>query len=63
MYPNFSSKNNDHLIFVATKSLLTDAKVIYIYIYTAGLQNLWKSGRSFLGNHTCSQEINQLQVT
>jgi len=27
-----------------------------------GLQKVWKSGRSFPGNRTCSREINQLQV-
>jgi len=27
-----------------------------------GLQKVWKPGRSFLGNRTCSREINQLQV-
>jgi len=29
---------------------------------TPGLQKVWKSGRSFPGNRTCSREINQLQV-
>jgi len=28
----------------------------------AGLEKVWKSGRTFLGNHTRLQEINQLQV-
>jgi len=28
----------------------------------AGLQKVWKSWRSFQGNRTCLQEINQLQV-
>jgi len=34
---------------------------LLIHCYT-GLQKVWKSRRSFLGNQTCSREINQLQV-
>jgi len=71
MYPNFSSKNNDHLIFVATKSLLTDAKVIYIYIYSRAAKpvEIWKElpGKSYMlaGNKSAASHIksnNMLQI-
>jgi len=49
-----------------TQRSLADTLSAYILpkvaCVTTGLQKVWQSGRSYPGNRTCSQEINQLQV-
>jgi len=46
----------------ATVQFLGATGIRSVSMTSAGLQKVWKSGRSFPGNRTCSREINQLQV-